>query len=254
MNGTALTNSPFQGYAAINSYETQQGQNWNALELSLRHPVTTDLFLTVAYTYSKDLTDQSSQTGSALTTVDPYHPSRYYGNAEGLNFPHSLAITAIYNLPWLRNSRGVKQIALAGWKLSDITTLRSGTSATPFLSISQQGNALRPDRVPGVSIHGPKTQKEWFNTAAFVAPQPGFYGNAATGSIQGPGLIDFDMALYKDFHITEGNFFEFRGEAFNVFNHTNFTTINTTFGSGSYGNATAAADPRILEVALRYHF
>ena len=253
-NGSALTNSPFQGYAAINSYETQQGQNWNALELSLRHPVTTDLFLTVAYTYSKDLSDQSSASGSALTTVDPYHPSRYYGNAEGLNFPHSLAITAIYNLPWLKKSHGIERFALAGWKLSDITTLRSGTSATPFLSESNQGNALRPDRVPGTSIKGPKTVKEWFNTAAFVAPKAGFYGNSATGSIQGPGLIDFDMALYKDFHITEGNFFEFRGEAFNVFNHTNFTTINTTVGNAAYGNATAAADPRILEVALRYHF
>jgi hypothetical protein len=253
-NGSAQTNSPYQGYAAINSYETQQGQNWNALELSLRHPVTTNLFLTVAYTYSKDLSDQSSATGSALTTVDPYHPSRYYGNAEGLNFPHSLAITAIYNLPFFANARGIKNLALGGWKLSDITTLRSGTSQTPFLSISNQGDSLRPDRVPGTSIKGPKTRTEWFNTAAFVAPKPGYYGNSATGSIQGPGLIDFDMALYKDFHITEGNFFEFRSEAFNVFNHTNFTTISTTLGSSTYGNATAATDPRILEVALRYHF
>jgi hypothetical protein len=252
-NGSAATNSPFQGYAAINSYETQQGQNWNALELSLRHPVTTDLFLTVAYTYSKDLTDLSSATGSALTTADPYHPSRYYGNAEGLNFPHSLAITAIYNIPGFK-AKGLKSLALGGWKISDITTLRSGTSLTPFLSISQQGNALRPDRVPGTSIKGPKTRTEWFNTAGFVAPKPGFYGNSATGSIQGPGLIDFDTALYKDFHITEGNFFEFRAEAFNVFNHTNFTTISTTLGSSTYGTATAATDPRILEVALRYHF
>ena len=248
------TDSPFQGYGAIDQFISQQGQNWNALELSLRHPVTTNLFLTVAYTYSHDLTDLSSQTGSALTTVDPYHPSRYYGNAEGLNFPHSLSITAIYNIPFLKSSKGIERFALAGWKISDITTLRSGTSATPFLSISNQGNALRPDRVTGTFIQGPKTRTEWFNTAAFAAPQPGFYGNSATGSIQGPGLIDFDMALYKDFHITEGNFFEFRGEAFNVFNHTNFTAISTSLGSSTYGNATAAADPRILEVALRYHF
>jgi len=171
-----------------------------------------------------------------------------------LNFPHSLAITAIYNLPVLRNSKGVERFALAGWKLSDITTLRSGTSLSPGLSIAHQGNAARPDRVAGASLHGPKTRTEWFNTAAFVAPQPGYYGNAGTGIIQGPGLVDFDMALYKDFHLTEGNYFEFRGEAFNVFNHTNFTSINTTFGNGSYGNATAATDPRILEVALRYHF
>jgi hypothetical protein len=248
------TDSPFQGYAAINQYITQQGQNWNALELSLRHPVTTNLFLTVAYTYSKDLSDLSSATGSALTTVDPYHPSRYYGAAEGLNFPHSMSITAIYNMPWFLKDKGVKRFAFGGWKLSDITTLRSGASQTPFLSVSQQGNALRPDRVPGISINGPKVRTQWFNTAAFTAPKPGFYGNAATGSIQGPGLIDFDMALYKDFHLTEDRFFEFRGEAFNVFNHTNFTNINTTFGNAAYGTATAAADPRILEIALRFHF
>jgi hypothetical protein len=205
----------------------------------------------VAYTYSKDLSDL---TGSGITTIDPYHPSRYYGNAEGLNFPHSLSITAIYNLPFAKSSGGIERFAFGGWKLSDITTLRSGVSLSPGLSVSQQGNALRPDRVAGAAIKGAKTRTQWFNTAAFVAPKPGFYGNAGTGIIQGPGLVVFDMALYKDFHITEGNFFEFRAEAFNIFNHTNFTTINTTFGNGSYGNATAAAEPRILEVALRYHF
>jgi len=243
--------APYQGYAAISTYTSRQNQNWNALELSLRHPVTTNLFLTVAYTWSHDLTDH---VGGTFSAIDPYNPSRYYGNAEGLNFPQSLSVTAIYNLPFLREAKGFKGGVLGGWKLSDITTLRSGTSLSPGLSTSNQGNAVRPDRVPGTSIHGPKTQAEWFNKAAFQAPKAGFYGNAATGSIQGPGLIVFDMSLYKEFHISESNFFEFRSEAFNIFNHTNFTTINTTWGNSNYGRATAATDPRILEFALRYHF
>ena len=213
--------------------------------------MTTNLFLTVAYTWSHDLTDH---VGGSFSAIDPYNPSRYYGNAEGLNFPQSLSVTAIYNLPFLREAKGFKGGVLGGWKLSDITTLRSGTSLSPGLSISNQGNAVRPDRVPGTSIHGPRTQAQWFNKAAFRAPQPGFYGNGATGSIQGPGLIDFDMSLYKEFHFTESNYFEFRSEAFNIFNHTNFTTINTTVGNSNYGRATAATDPRILEFALRYHF
>jgi hypothetical protein len=62
------------------------------------------------------------------------------------------------------------------------------------------------------------------------------------------------MALYKEFHATENVFFEFRAEAFNIFNHTNFTTINTTFGNSAYGQATAAADPRVLEFSGRFHF
>jgi hypothetical protein len=213
--------------------------------------------MTVAYTYSHDLTNYTGATPGASSTfnvIDPYNPSRYYGNAEGLNYPHSLSVTAIYTMPWLKQATGFKRAMLGGWKYSDITTVRSGTSLSPGLSIANQGNAVRPDRVLGVGLHGAKTQTQWFNTAAFKAPAAGYYGNAGTGIIQGPGLVVFDMSLYKEFHFTEDNFFEFRAEAFNIFNHTNFTTISTNFGSGTYGQATASADPRIFEFALRYKF
>jgi len=67
-------------------------------------------------------------------------------------------------------------------------------------------------------------------------------------------LVDFDMAVYKDFHITEQHKLEFRAEAFNVFNHTNFNGVSTSFGSGTYGTITSTRDPRIFEFALRYQF
>ena len=236
--------SPYPGYAAISTLETGQNQNWNALELSVRHPVSNNLFLTLSYTFSKDLADNP---------LDPYHPYRYYGPVAGLNFPHSFAGTAIYSLPGAHLT-GLEGLAFGGWKLSDITTLRSGTSVSPGLSISKQGNAVRPDRVPGAVIKGPKTQAQWFNTAAFVAPAPGYYGNAGTGIIQGPGLILFDMALYKEFHINEATYFEFRAEAFNVFNHTNFTSLSANSGASTFGTVTGANDPRILEFAGRFHF
>ena len=143
--------SPYPGYAAISQYNTRQDQNWNALELSLKHPVTTDLFFTVAYTYSHDLTNYTSA-NSALGTfnvVDPYHPSRYYGNAEGLDFRHSVGITAIYNLPIFQHGSGLVHNTLGGWRLSDITTLRSGTAITPSITSSFQGGTVRPNRVAG---------------------------------------------------------------------------------------------------------
>jgi hypothetical protein len=236
--------SPYPGYAAISTLETGQNQNWNALEIGVRHPVSTNLFLTLSYTFSKDLADNP---------LDPYHPYKYYGPVAGLDFRHSFSATAIYNLPGAQ-MKGLRGLAIGGWKLSDITTLRSGTAVSPGLSISRQGVAVRPDLVAGAGISGPKTQAKWFNTGAFQAPLAGFYGNAGTGIITGPGLVVFDMALYKEFHITEANYLEFRSEAFNVFNHTNFTTISSNFGASTFGNATAAADPRILEFALRYHF
>jgi hypothetical protein len=148
----------------------------------------------------------------------------------------------------------LKGLALGGWKYSDITTIYDGFSLDPGLSISNQGLAIRPNRLTGVTIQGPKTVNQWFNTAAFEAPAPGYFGNAAPGSIRGPGLVNFDMAFYKDFRITERQKIEFRAELFNIFNHTNFNAVDTTYGDGSFGQLIGAADPRIIEFALRYEF
>ena len=87
-----------------------------------------------------------------------------------------------------------------------------------------------------------------------MAPAPGFFGNASTGSITGPGVIDFDMALYKDFKIWEQHTIQFRSEFFNIFNHTNFSGVSTSLGAGNFGQVTSALDPRIIELVLRYQF
>ncbi len=237
--------SPYPGYAAISELATEQSQNWNAVEVSVRHPGT-HLFATVAYTYSKDLSSNP---------LDIYHPYRYYGPVSGLDFRHSLSTTAIYSLPGRKE--GFRGLLVGGWKLSGIGTVRSGTSLSPGLSISAQGIAVRPDLVPGVPVNGPKTKAAWFNQYAFTAPQAGFFGNAGTGIIRGPALMVLDAAFYKEFHWTESRYFEFRAEAFNVLNHTNFTAVNTTYNgstTGAFGTVTGAADPRILEFAGRIHF
>ena len=123
-----------------------------------------------------------------------------------------------------------------------------------MLCVSEQGLATRPDYVPGTPVKGPKNVNEWFNTAHFAQPADGFFGNSINGSIPGPGLVDFDMGLYKNFQVSEHATVQFRSEAFNIFNHTNFNAVNTTYGSGQFGQLTGAADPRICEFALRMEF
>jgi hypothetical protein len=152
----------------------------------------------------------------------------------------------------LKNDKTWKGTMLGGWKYSGITAIQSGASLTPGLSVSDQGLASRPDATGTLTY--PKTQAEWFNTAAYSAPAYGFFGNAANGSITGPGLVTFDMALYKDFRIGEHQTIQFRGELFNIFNHTNFSGVSTAYGASNFGQVTSALDPRIVEFALRYHF
>jgi hypothetical protein len=234
----------FYGYGPINQLNSIVNSNWTALELSARHSAGHNLFLSLAYTWSHGLSNQ--------TTTNYYRPNQFYGSTP-LNVPQVFTASLIYSLPWLQHASGWKGTALGGWQLSDITTLRDGYSLTPGLSISNQGNGARPN-VTGAALAGPKTAAQWFNKGAFTAPAAGYFGDAGTGLIRGPSLINFDLTLQKTFKIYETMGLEFRAEAFNVFNHTNFTTVSTNYGSGSFGQVTAAADPRIMEFALRFHF
>jgi hypothetical protein len=237
--------SPYQGYAAINAINTNENSNWNALEISMRHPVGNNLFLSLAYTWSHSLSNE--------TVVDIYHPNAYYG-PPATNVGQMFSVSMVYNLPFFQASHGLRGALLGGWKLSDITTARSGFSLTPGLSVAHQGLGARPNVVSGLPVTGPQTASEWFNTGAFAAPAPGYFGDAGTGIITGPGLLDFDMALYKDFQVTEHDTFEFRSEFFNIFNHTNFSGVSLNYGAGNFGQVTSALDPRIIELVLRFQF
>ncbi len=246
--------SPYLGSGAIENLGSSGNSYWNALEIGVRHPVGHNLFLNVSYTWQHGLSDTRGQTlfGEIGGPQDEYHPGNDYGNSN-VDVPQILSFSYIWSLPWYQNASGWKRWTLGGWKYGGMTTIQSGFALNPGLSIPFPGLATRPD-ISGKSIGGPKTAQEWFNTAAFTAPPFGYFGDAAPGSIYGPGAMDFDMALYKDFHFTERTMLEFRAEAFNVFNHTNFSGVQTALGAGNYGEVTSALDPRIMEFALRFSF
>lgn len=138
----------------------------------------------------------------------------------------------IWILPWFQAAQGAEGLLLKGWRLADTTTIQGGFALTLGLATSNPGIAALPDRVAGSSISGPKTANEWLNTAAFFNPAPGYFGDAARGSITGPGVVNFDMAFYKNSHIKERHPFQFRVELFNIFNHTNFSGVQTAYGPG----------------------
>src|SRR5262249_54145208 len=151
------------------------------------------------------------------TTINYYNPKEYYGNAS-LNVPHVFTVSAIYNIPWMRQAAGWKRLLLGGWQLADITTVRSGYSLSPGLSVPRQGLGARPDVIAGSPLEGKKTVAQWFNTQAFTAPAAGYFGNGGTGILTGPHLINFDMTLSKDFRVFEKQTVQFRAELFNIFN------------------------------------
>jgi hypothetical protein len=128
---------------------------------------------------------------------------------------------------------------VAGWSISGIASIQTGFPFSPQLGYNPTGNGdtrnpVRPQLNP--DYHGnlyAKTPTQWFDPDAFVAPNPGTFGNVGRDSLTGPGLTNLDFSLVKNTSIHERVRTQFRIEYFNVLNHTNFTTPNpVVFSTG----------------------
>jgi hypothetical protein len=106
----------------------------------------------------------------------------------------------------------------------------------------------------GQPLEGPKTQAAWFNTTAFTMPVYGYYGNAGRDIVRGPAIHKWDFALRKNFRLREHLNSQFRCDAFNALNHTNFNAVSSSLGSGNFGQVTSARDPRTLQLGLKMEF
>jgi hypothetical protein len=112
-----------------------------------------------------------------------------------------------------------------------------------------------PDRVCDANL--PPSQRaaqRWFNTSCFAVPAGLVYGNAGRSSVQGPGIVNVDLALHKEFHVTEQQRIQFRAEAFDSLNHPNFTLPGQQFGTDNFGIVGAALAPCQIQCALKYTF
>jgi outer membrane receptor protein involved in Fe transport len=244
---TALTPGPgdpqtrsLYPYATPKLYDHGVGSStYNALQVSLDQRPTGGLTYQVAYTWSQSYTaDDGWFNSEGLTVQDAYHPSASRGYA-GTNVPQALAINAIYDIPvgpGRRFSTGNKfgDYILGNWQLNTIFNARSGQNQTVVDSadVANIGNSNTYER--GNMIGKPfsgftKSKNEWFNTAAFAIPAQYTFGNSYRGLIKGQRLINFDSSVIRSFPIWEGVRFEFRAEAFNLFNHP-------VFGLNEYGS------------------
>jgi hypothetical protein len=111
---------------------------------------------------------------------------------------------------------------------------------------------------------GSRTPAHWFATEAFLNPAlmtPGVFGNGGRNILTGPGFQQWDLSFLKNFRAGEARNLQFRAESFNVFNHTNFTGINTTVRFDNSGNPTGgfgavnnSGPGRVLSLGLKLVF
>ncbi len=247
---------PYLGFSGITQGENATNSNYNSLQVNFRIQATAGLTLQAAYTYSH-LIDYLS--GDFATLTNPF--DRRFDRGPGdLDRRHILSLNYIYEIPIFHNRKDAVGSVLGGWEFSGITQIETGLPLTPTLPYDNLGigaGGARPDVVGALDY--PRTLNAWFGTSGFAAPAPLSFGSAGRGIIRGPGRTNFNLSLFKSFgmpfpHNPEGAKLQFRAEAFNAFNHTQFHNVNTSFGDNNFGKVTSTYDPRVWQLGLKFLF
>ncbi len=240
---------------------------YNALTVSARRRLSSGISLQARYTYSHSIDDASSIGGNGGTAVVPaqnWQDLLAEESNSSFDIRHQIVGSFLYELPFGPDrhllTTGWAAHALSGISASGTFDIASGEPLTPHYQATvadvARGSAgsLRPDRVPGVSLTaGGGSLENWFNKDAFTDPA-GTYGSASRFSIPGPGTLSVNASLSKTIRFSDTRTFEIRATADNVFNTVQYSTVDTTLGSASYGQVTGAASMRQFLFNARFRY
>jgi hypothetical protein len=254
---------PYKGYGWIDSVSPLFSSNYHSLQVSAQKQFSRGGLINVAYTWSKNLTNHPSDRWDSPQNT--YDLRANYGPSY-LDRKHIFTANFVYPLPWLQAQKGLVGHVLGGWEFSGIVTYNSGVASTVTSGqwvdhlgtgfLASWYTSQLPDMLGNPNSAAPHTLDQWFNSGAFADVPDGQYrlGNERRNSVRGPGFGRWDLSMFKNIKLTERANLQFRAEAFNVWNHTNFSGIDTAMDSISYGQVVSTRDPRNLQFGLKLLF
>lgn len=282
---------PYAGYHAISVEQNEANSLYNSLQIDLRSHMH-DLNLQVGYTFSKaeDPTTGNGGDGFDLNRVtNSYCGWKCDWGPSIFDRRHVMFVSFVYDIPFFRSSANkALKYSLGGWQLSGVVTAQTG----PPIDLGVAGNSIcgtivncrvRPNLVGNISYPKSKTTlangqntELWFDPTAFTgnyipstvgtSSLTATFGTLGKNALRGPGRQNWNIAVFKQVPITERLMFEFRTEAYNLWNHTQFrgdvvggTTggVNVNVGTGAspdVGKFTQAWDPRTLQFGAKLIF
>jgi len=221
---------------------------YNSAQVSVSKHYTHNFIWQASYTLAHS-TDDASVEFSVESVNDPPESQNIFDRKgsrgrSDFDIRHNFVANAAYELP------GSGRL-LGGWQISAVADVHSGPPFTPVLAFDNadlQGLLIpeRPNLVgnpyAGICPNGAKVGALscWFNPGAFAVPPAGQFGNAGRNMLRGPAFAQLDVALHKDFAISQERKLTVGVEAYNLFNHPNFGVPSNTqsaFSLGGNGDA-----------------
>jgi Carboxypeptidase regulatory-like domain len=264
-----LRPNPFFGEILIQ--ESSASSIYHSLQGRIQKRLDFGLSLLGSYTWAKSIDDAS---GIFSSTGDPNFPQDSYNlraerGRSNFDVKHRFSLSYAYDLPFgkgksVLSNAGWVTALVSGWQTYGVITLQSGRPFTVALlqefDNSNTGRSNlgfgandRPNLVGVAKLDNP-TPERWFNTAAFVIPPFGNFGNAGRNILDGPGLQNVNFSVMKNTVITERANLQLRAEFFNLFNHPNFGLPDNFVGSPSFGSILSAQSPRRIQFGMKLLF
>ncbi|MBO0859551.1 MAG: TonB-dependent receptor [Chloracidobacterium sp.] len=226
----------YPGLAGIRFEENAATSNFNSLQVSVNRRFSHGLNFSLAYTLSKAL---GTAPGDS-SFVNPRDPRLYDYRLMDFDRTHAFVATYVYDFPNLGSRWGKNALTrglLNGWEISGITSLISGNPLELGVNASGSnanqritGSWTEPPRfiVNGDPAKGPNGLL--IDPNAFIIPALGSIGLGQRTYLRNPGINNTDLSIFKKFPLGDpdkNRYIQLRLEAFNVFNHTQFSGINT---------------------------
>jgi hypothetical protein len=274
--GSLLSRRPYyQQYGLSQSISLAcncSDSNYNAMNVVFSKQLSSFYTMNSNFTWSKAMGYGAFWSATTYNRAIDYGPGGGTINSGSMDRKFVWITTHTLNLPYGPGRpfgstvTGLRKYVLAGWTFSGVTSIESGLAFSPDVSSNASLNAdfkQRPDPVQGISasnVPGGQRAALWYNPAAFSIPACCRFGYASVGSLRGPGLINADWALSKDFIFSsilnrESTRVQIRAESFNIWNNTNLGLPNANVDQTSAGQITSLQSTmRRLEFGVHIYF
>ncbi len=244
--------------------------DYNALQASVRQRAVKGFEYLVSYTLSRARSNNLGYYGSGGVAAEgaywanAYDPEANYGYAF-FDARHNLVVSANYELPYGRgrqygtDASTITDAILGGWRVSGIVQLRSGFPLTVIDSSAPSLQGVRGNERPncvGDPVPADQDITHWLDINAFQRAARGTFGNCPVGVARAPGYNNVDAVLAKQFKAGGPRYFEFRAEAFNLFNHPSFGPPGRNINDpNTFGLITSTvSSSRKMELVFKFFF
>ena len=255
VKGVVQSFRPYQPWSTVNYYTSNIFSNTNQFELGAVRRMSSGLSAQVEYQFTREFTLQPY---GVTAPTDPFDPQLDYGNADFIRRNY-VTMNFTYRLPVGAGEHfalsGISNAVLGGWQLASIASAGSGQPySVTFTSTVVGWPSSRANLIGNPAGNG--TIKEWFNPVAYTLPAPYTYGTSQRNSLFGPGTVNWDQAVYKNWAFRERFNLQFRAEFFNILNHPDFdipaSNISVHSTAGVISDTVNSA--RDLQFAARLSF